>query len=165
MSCSFEECDNDHYARTFCHGHWKQQNRGEPQQPLRKRRRGKKSKYTLEELLSWTERQGNCLVWIRADNKQGYGIAQHDGKSWMAHRLSYHLATGEEIGRQVIHHACANSMCINPEHLQLARHAENNLEMLARRDYEARIAALEAQVKELEAQLEKARTGRVVAVR
>ena len=77
----------------------------------------------------------------------------------MAHRLSFFLATGAEIGKQVVHHKCANSRCINPDHLERASQADNTLEMLARRDYEARIRALEARVEELEAQLDTHRAG------
>lgn len=77
----------------------------------------------------------------------------------MVHRLAYHLATDEELGDAVIHHTCANRGCINPEHLVRASAAENILEMLARRDYEAKIIALEARVKQLEAELDLERSG------
>ena len=153
MSCSFNSCNYKHYAKGYCIGHWKQAREGKSLTTLRLRR-GKAALYSLSELLSFTEEVDGCLVWKRADNKQGYGIAQHGGKSWMAHRLSYHLATGCDIGSQVIHHTCANSMCIKPEHLQLAHQADNVLEMLSRRSLEARIADLEARVAELELQLD-----------
>lgn len=165
MICSFEDCGRNHYAFGVCDGHYKQLKRDEPLRPLRARRKGKACEYVLAELLSWTRQEGECLVWVRADNSQGYGIAFHGGKNWMAHRLSFHLATGTEIGRQVIHHTCANSMCINPEHLQLAHQADNNLEMLSRRSLEARIADLEERVEMLEVELKKARSGKVVAIR
>lgn len=152
MKCSFDKCEYKHYARGLCMGHWKQLRSGVELAPLRVRRG--KAPYTLPELLSWTEQQGDCLVWKRADNGQGYGVVHHCGKGWMAHRLSYHLATGEELGRQVVHHTCANSMCVNPEHLQLAHQADNNLEMLSRKSLEARIAFLEERVKQLEAELD-----------
>ena len=159
MICSFEDCGRSHYAFGVCEGHYKQLKRDEPLRPLRTRRKGKSCEYTLSELLSWTRREGDCLVWARADNGQGYGIAFHGGKNWMAHRLSFFLATGAETGKQVVHHKCANSRCINPDHLERASQADNTLEMLARRDYEARIRALEARVEELEAQLDTHRAG------
>lgn len=150
--CSETGCDKKYYAKGMCDGHRRRAIKSGVYKtdPLRCRRRGP---YTLEELIGWTTRVGDCLIWSRGDNKQGYGVAQHDGKQWMAHRLSFHLATGLDIGRQVIHHVCANGMCVNPEHLQLAQQADNNLEMLARRSYEAQIEALEARVLELEAEL------------
>lgn len=84
----------------------------------------------------------------------GYGVAQHGGKLVRAHRLSYQLSTGADIEGRVIHHTCANRACINPAHLQAASQSDNLLEMQARKDYESRIAALEARVEELEAQLD-----------
>jgi hypothetical protein len=64
------------------------------------------------------------------------------------------LHTGENIEGAHIHHICANARCINPEHLQRASAAENTLEMMARRDYEAEIARLQLRIIELEAKLE-----------
>jgi hypothetical protein len=119
-------------------------------------RRKTEKGYTIDSLLSWSEKVDECLEWNRARNQNGYGIAQHDGKQWMAHRLSYHLNTGENISGAVIHHICSNASCVNPKHLQRASQADNGLEMLARKDYEAEIARLQLRVIELEAELERA---------
>lgn len=111
--------------------------------------------YDLTTLLSYTEAsEGGCMVWTRARMPQGYPVAQHKGKLVRAHRLAYELATGSDISGQVIHHTCANRSCINPAHLQAASQADNVLEMMARKDYEARITALEARVAQLEAELD-----------
>ena len=125
----------------------KQRKSGKPMRPLY----NKSGSYTLGSLLSKAETFGECLLWS-CDKK--YGEVWHNSANWKAHRLSYHLATGEDISDGHIHHTCANTRCINPEHLQRASQAENTLEMLARRDYEARISALEARVKQLEAELD-----------
>lgn len=109
-------------------------------------------RWTLEKLLERAEPFGECLNWRRK-----YGLVTYQGKSIGAHVLSYHLATGEEIAGRQIHHKCANARCINPSHLEAASNAENTLEMFARKDYEARIAALEAKVTELQRELEEAR--------
>ena len=47
------------------------------------------------------------------------------------------------------HHKCANTACVNPNHLEPATAAENSLEMLARNSYLARIAELEGVIAEL----------------
>lgn len=151
MLCSFDGCWKTHYAKGLCNSHRKQQLRGEKLTPLREWHPGD---YTLESLLELAYEDGECLVWGKSCNQYGYGVARHGGKQWMAHRLAYHLATGSDIDGAQIHHTCANRACVSPAHLQRASHAENSLEMLARKDYEARITALEARVKELEAQLE-----------
>jgi hypothetical protein len=139
-------------TKGLCDGHRRREIRSGNYKtdPLRARRKGP---YTLIELLGWTVPAGECLKWSRGTNTQGYGIVQHDGVGWMAHRLSFHLSTGLDIGRQVVHHTCSNPWCIKPEHLQLAHQADNNLEMLARRSYVARIEYLEARVRELENEL------------
>ena len=49
-----------------------------------------------------------------------------------------------------IHHKCANTLCVNPDHLQLSTNAENILEMNARNSYIRHIACLEKRIKELE---------------
>lgn len=71
----------------------------------------------------------------------------------MAYRLVYEDKKGPLPHGVHVHHICADTRCVNPDHLQSADQADNNLEMLGRRSYEARISALEARVKELEAQL------------
>jgi hypothetical protein len=126
----------------------KQRKSGKPMKPLY----NKDGTWTLDRLLAKAEVEGDCLVWPQQVNK--YANVWHNNTNWKAHRLSYHLATGDEIQGIPIHHICANGFCIRPEHLQRASQAENTLEMLARRDYEAEIARLQLRIIELEAQLE-----------
>jgi hypothetical protein len=117
--------------------------------------------WSKEAMLSMTVRDGDCLLFgihrktpVRYVSMWAPGIAGDGNKGdWLAHRLMYVFHTGEDISGKAIHHTCAQTQCINPEHLQLASYAENNLEMLARRDYEAEIARLNDRVTELEAQL------------
>lgn len=44
----------------------------------------------------------------------------------------------------VVHHVCARTSCVNPDHLQRVTQRENAAEMLERNYYLGRIAALEA---------------------
>jgi hypothetical protein len=127
----------------------KQRKSGKPMRPLYNRT----GVWTLESLLDRANQAGECLEWDVQCNK--YANVWHDNTNWKAHRLAYHLATGEVIGGVPIHHKCANSRCVNPEHLQRASQAENTLEMMARKDYEAEISRLTLRVIELEAQLER----------
>lgn len=108
-------------------------------------------------MLDATERQGDCLLFGKNQN-QRYGsvwVVEDDGtkRFLLAHRYMYELHTGEDIKGVTVHHVCANPRCINPEHLQRASQAENTLEMLARRDYEAEIARLNERIADLESQL------------
>ena len=62
---------------------------------------------------------------------------------WQVHRLALEAKLGASLGTQTAHHICANSLCVNPDHLQQVTSRENVAEMLARNDYVRRIAALE----------------------
>lgn len=65
-------------------------------------------------------------------------------QSHQAHRLMLQAQhDGAPLGVQAAHHRCANTMCINPDHLQPVTHRENIAEMLARRSYLNRITELE----------------------
>lgn len=57
---------------------------------------------------------------------------------------------GKSLGSQAAHHMCANSACVNPEHLQPVTHYDNVAEMLARHSYIKRIRDLESALKELD---------------
>lgn len=65
-------------------------------------------------------------------------------KTYQVYRLALEAKHGKPLGKQAAHHMCANTICVNPEHLQPVTHAQNAAEMLARRYYESRIADLEA---------------------
>jgi HNH endonuclease len=147
-SCSYPECTGEMKSyRDLCPGHYRQRFKGEELRPLRAYSQVR----SVDDLRRICTDVGEC--W-RLRNNDTYGRLQVDGKSWIAHRLAFHIATGEDITGSPIHHKCANTWCVNPSHLQRASNAENSLEMLARKDYEARIAALEARVLELENRLE-----------
>lgn len=59
-----------------------------------------------------------CLIFCgKIDKKNGCRVT-FKGKQTIAHRLAYHLATGEELSdTDVIKHTCKYINCVNPEHL------------------------------------------------
>ena len=65
-------------------------------------------------------------------------------QNWQVHRLALEAKLGAPLGSQTAHHMCANSICVNPDHLQQVTSRENVAEMLARNDYVRRIVALES---------------------
>lgn len=83
-----------------------------------------------------------CWVWNGALN-DGYPVTQFGKRTVQLHRAVLEVKHGGPLGSQAAHHVCANSRCVNPDHLQPVTHRDNIAEMLARRAYIARIAELE----------------------
>ena len=88
-----------------------------------------------------------CWEWKTI--KDGYPRATFGTKYVAVHRLSLEAKHGAPLGEQAAHHMCANTKCVNPDHLQPVTHRENVAEMLARNSYLNRIAELEAIIEEL----------------
>ena len=84
-----------------------------------------------------------CWVWTRR-SRDGYGYVRIARKYHQVHRIVLEAKHGLPLGTQHAHHRCANSLCVNPDHLQPVTHRENVAEMMARQSYLARIAELEA---------------------
>lgn len=93
----------------------------------------KDSKY-LERILARTEKQGDCLIWLGAKHKQGYGLIRHrfNGKDNMqgVHRVMAiecgkfdHIDFTDKYGVRVTQ-KCGNLLCCNPEHLEIKTHRE-----------------------------------------
>lgn len=103
----------------------------------------------IDILLERTDRDGGCRIWsgqAKRSNKGGgsYGRVSLAGKQWQTHRLmALAVRGGEDIGHMPVHHICANSLCIEPSHLQVVTPEENTAEMLERSHYLARIHSLE----------------------
>ena len=70
--------------------------------------------------------QDSCWEWTRTRNIFGYGTLRVNGKTVLAHRLSYELSRGEKIKPGMnICHKCDNPICINPGHLFLGTRSDN----------------------------------------
>ncbi|MFZ3012153.1 MAG: HNH endonuclease [Nitrospira sp.] len=109
---------------------------------------------TLRELLIWlvrrnksalierlrrnTERDGECLIWIRAKNNDNYPkmnfrvLGKH--VQVYVHRLMYVLHTGHDIPDDLeLDHTCNRRDCVAPKHLEAVTHAVNMERMFNRR--------------------------------
>ena len=83
-----------------------------------------------------------CWIWQRRVSK-GYPVVIIGGRWLQAHRVMLEASLEGPLGSQPAHHTCAESRCVNPDHLIPVTHADNVAEMLARKAYVARIRELE----------------------
>ena len=91
-----------------------------------------------------------CWLWRRRRDPGGYGKVTVAKRTLSTHRLMAEAAHGPLPPGSVVHHACAVRLCIAPHHLQVVSHHENAAEMLGRKHYEQRIAALECALRALD---------------
>lgn len=69
-----------------------------------------------------------CWIWTAYYKERfgfSYGWMRYNGKSENAHRVSYKVFKGEILDGFEIDHLCRNTLCINPDHLEVVVHAEN----------------------------------------
>ena len=86
--------------------------------------------------------ENGCWQWS-GYKRDGYAYVKWGGKTFALYRLAVEMKYGASLGTQAAHHMCANTACVNPNHLQPVTAYENTAEMLARASYEARIKELE----------------------
>ena len=81
------------------------------------------------------EDERGCWNWQSTLNRAGYGKFWFDGRTALAHRVSYQLHKGEIPAGLQIRHACDNKRCINPAHLSVGTGKENARDALDRGNY------------------------------
>ena len=70
-----------------------------------------------------TER--GCVEWIGLRTKGGYGTCNFNGLKTTAHRASF-IRSGKSIPDGMeLDHLCKNTICVNPDHLEVVSHREN----------------------------------------
>lgn len=66
-----------------------------------------------------------CWEWTASKDRGGYGTFKLDGKTAIAHRVSYRLFVGEIPKGLELDHLCRVRHCVNPKHLEPVTKAEN----------------------------------------
>ena len=84
---------------------------------------------------------GACMEWLGDKRPNGYGVATHNNKRISTHRLIMILDGWSIDGRLVCHH-CDNRICINPNHLYVGTHIDNNQDTVRRGRYKNQYGAL-----------------------
>ena len=145
--CSVEGCERRHSSHGYCAAHaarWKKHGSPEPRDTRSALTRAAESGdfNTLTGLLlkkACVDENG-CWVWPKL-HKDKYPMTRVAGGP--LHRAVVEVKHGKPLGSQPVHHICANTACVNPDHLQPVTHAENIAEMMARKAYMERIEELE----------------------
>lgn len=79
---------------------------------------------------------GPCILWVKADDGKGYGVAWYDDKLRKAHTVAWELINGPVPSGLELDHLCRVTLCVNPAHTEPVTHAEN----LARGDSPSAVA-------------------------
>ena len=78
----------------------------------------------IERFWSNVDKSGDCWLWQKSLDSDGYGNFCHDNTTERAHRFSYRLIHEVTPGNQ-IHHTCRIRHCVNPDHLVETTQSEN----------------------------------------
>lgn len=75
--------------------------------------------------------EGECWKWTEYTDGR-YGLISIKGKEEKAHRASYKTFVGDIPEGMCVRHKCDNTLCVNPNHLEVGTHSDNMQDMADR---------------------------------
>ena len=75
--------------------------------------------------LTWIVKDNGCWECNSHALSNNYPNLYKDGKNVRTHRHIYEECFGEIPKGMVVRHKCDNTLCINPEHLEIGTHQDN----------------------------------------
>lgn len=77
------------------------------------------------EFWSQIEKTNTCWFWIGRKDRCGYGVYSINNFSHKAHRYCYEITNNIKIGSLIAMHTCDTPHCVNPDHIKLGTHQDN----------------------------------------
>jgi len=126
MRCTVDGCDRMQIAKGICTTHYG-----------RMRRTGTLLTPHLDR--SWFDRaiekskiEGDCWVFVGAQNSDGYGTISIDGKQQILSRVAFNELVEPLTPGMFVCHKCDNPPCWNPDHLFQGTASDNTKDMLSK---------------------------------
>lgn len=130
--CSIEDCEEKHYAKTFCYVHWKRNNlHGNPLIVKRNNGSGKNRAERFWSRVAITADDQRCWEWTGCKGTRNYGMIKYEGKKTRSHKVAWYLTYGKYPDLLLLH-SCDNPSCVNPNHLREGTNADNTQDKVSR---------------------------------
>ena len=85
-----------------------------------------------ERFWGYVKKTDTCWLWNGYKSKGGYGRIKNNRRFHFAHRVSWEFVNGKIPNGLLVLHKCDVRNCVNPDHLFLGTHADNNHDMYAK---------------------------------
>lgn len=77
---------------------------------------------------------GPCLIYLGADNGNGYGQFSYGGRNGYAHRYAWERENGPIPDGMTVDHLCRVRRCVNAKHMELTDRVDNYMRAVAIRE-------------------------------